>query len=41
MRQIWDGRDGITVPDAIIHQILTDLFDRFNFTVMESTPYDG
>ena len=35
-----DGRDGITVPDAIIHQILTDLFDRFNFTVMESTPYD-
>ena len=35
-----DKRDGIAVPDAIIHQILTELFDRFNFTVMESTPYD-
>ena len=35
-----DKRDDIAVPDAIIHQILTDLFDRFNFTVMESTPYD-
>ena len=35
-----DRRDSIAVPDTIIHQILTDLFDRFNFTVMESTPYD-
>ena len=35
-----DKHDGIAVPDAIIHQILTGLFDRFNFTVMESTPYD-
>ena len=35
-----DKREGITVPDALIQQILTDLFDRFNFTVMESTPYD-
>ena len=35
-----DKRDGITVPDAAVKPILTDLFDRFNFTVMESTPFD-
>ena len=35
-----DKRDGINVPDAVIRQIVTNLFDRFNFTVMESTPYD-
>ena len=35
-----DRRDGITVPDNAIRQVLTGLFDRFNFTVMESTPFD-
>ena len=35
-----DQRDGITVPDKAIRQVLTGLFDRFNFTVMESTPFD-
>ena len=35
-----DKRDGITVPDAVIQRILTGLFDKFNFTVMESTPFD-
>ena len=35
-----DRRDGITVPDDAIKQVLTGLFDRFNFTVMESTPFD-
>ena len=35
-----DKRDGIVVPDEAVKPILTDLFDRFNFTVMESTPFD-
>ena len=35
-----DQRKGIEIPDAIIGQILDGLFERFNFTVMESTPYD-
>ena len=35
-----DRRGGVTVPDEAIKPILTNLFDRFNFTVMESTPYD-
>ena len=35
-----DRRAGITVPDEAIRQVLTGLFDRFNFTVMESTPFD-
>ena len=35
-----DKHHNIEVPDETIGQILTDLFDRFNFTVMESTPYD-
>ena len=35
-----DRRHGITVPDEAIRQVLTGLFDRFNFTVMESTPFD-
>ncbi len=35
-----DQRDGIIVPDEAIEPLLTDLFDRFNFTVMESTPFD-
>ena len=35
-----DARSGIYVPDAVILPMLRDLFDHFNFTVMESTPYD-
>ena len=35
-----DKRLNIDVPDETIGDILADLFDRFNFTVMESTPYD-
>ena len=35
-----DKRDGIVVPDGAVEPILTQLFDRFNFTVMESTPFD-
>ena len=35
-----DKREEANVPDKVIKQILTDLFDHFNFTVMESTPYD-
>ena len=35
-----DRRGGITVPDAAIKQVLEDLFNKFNFTVMESTPFD-
>ena len=35
-----DKRSGIVVQDDAIEPILSRLFDRFNFTVMESTPYD-
>ena len=35
-----DERSGVIVPDKAIEPILTKLFDRFNFTVMESTPFD-
>ena len=35
-----DERDGLSVPDQAIEPVLSDLFDRFNFTVMESTPFD-
>ena len=35
-----DKRAGIVVPDEAVKPILTDLFNRFNFTVMESTPFD-
>ena len=35
-----DRRKDITIPDETIKQVLTDLFDRFNFTIMESTPFD-
>ena len=35
-----DSRDGVTVPDGAIEPVLRDLFDKFNFTVMESTPFD-
>ena len=34
------GDDAVTVPDAALRRIMTDLFDKFNFTVTESTPYD-
>ena len=35
-----DGRTDVVVPDACIAEVLERLFDRFNFTVMESTPFD-
>ena len=35
-----DKRQGILVPDDVIERVLSQLFDRFNFTVMESTPFD-
>lgn len=35
-----DKRQNLLVPDSAIDQILRQLFDRFNFTVMESTPFD-
>lgn len=35
-----DERESIHVPDKVISALLLDLFDRFNFTVMESTPFD-
>ena len=35
-----DKRAGITISDSAIGQILSDLFNKFNFTVMESTPFD-
>ena len=35
-----DVRTGVIVPDECISQIFTELFDRFNFTVLESTPFD-
>ena len=39
-RTALDRRDGIIVPDSVVERILSGLFDRFNFTVMESTPFD-
>ena len=35
-----DRREGVTVQDETIEQVLIGLFDRFNFTVTESTPFD-
>jgi type I restriction-modification system DNA methylase subunit len=35
-----DSRTGIRVPNAAFKSIFEDLFDRFNFTITESTPYD-
>jgi len=35
-----DRRASVTVPDEAVSAILHDLFDRYNFTVMESTPLD-
>ena len=35
-----DKQNGVSVPDEAIELIITGLFNRFNFTVMESTPFD-
>ena len=35
-----DTRSNVIIPDECISDILVKLFDRFNFTVMESTPFD-
>lgn len=35
-----DKLDGIAVPDSVIESALDGLFEKFNFTVMESTPFD-
>ena len=35
-----DARTNIVVPDECIAEVFERLFDRFNFTVMESTPFD-
>ncbi len=35
-----DERGSVTVPDDAVESVLTELFERFNFTVMESTPFD-
>lgn len=35
-----DGDGAFSIPDEALRPILTDLFDRFNFTVLESTPFD-
>ena len=37
---VLDERDDITVPDGAVEPVLRELFDSFNFTVMESTPFD-
>ena len=39
-REEQDDRSGVTVPDEAISAVLDDLFDRYNFTVAESTPLD-
>ena len=37
----YDGVDSpIVVPDSVIEGALAELFEKFNFTVMESTPFD-
>ena len=35
-----DTREDVNVPDETVDQVLSGLFDRFNFTVTESTPFD-
>lgn len=35
-----DKQPGVSVPDEAIQPLLFQLFLRFNFTVMESTPFD-
>jgi hypothetical protein len=39
-KDVSEAVPGIVVPDNAIEDILTKLFDRFNFTVSESTPLD-
>ena len=39
-RNDLDQRTQTEVPDEAIRPVLHELFDRFNFTVMESTPFD-
>lgn len=39
-RTVHDEEPGVVVPDDAVRPILTQLFERFNFTVMESTPLD-
>ena len=34
------ANDGFAVPDEAVAPLLTDLFNRYNFTVMEATPLD-
>ena len=36
----FDDDWSIHVPDEVIDDILTNLFNKYNFTVAESTPYD-
>ena len=35
-----DRRDDVIAPDSAIEPVLSELFDKFNFTVLESTPFD-
>ena len=35
-----DDRSGLVVPDDCISCVFEELFEKFNFTVMESTPFD-
>ncbi|MXX48233.1 MAG: hypothetical protein F4Z38_07995 [Chloroflexi bacterium] len=35
-----DRLDGVHVPDDAVRPLMTELFDKFNFTVTESTPLD-
>ena len=37
---VEDKRSDVVVPDDCISQVFEALFERFNFTVMESTPFD-
>ena len=39
-RTEFEKHDNAIVPDGAIEPVLRKLFDKFNFTVMESTPFD-
>jgi len=39
-RTVLDKRNNVDVPNEVIKPVLKELFDKFNFTVMESTPLD-
>ena len=39
-RNELDNLSNIIVPDEAIEPLLKEIFNRFNFTVMESTPFD-